>query len=1109
MSELHEAVAAHLQRRLVESATGRSEDLIVDNRPRNVLFAGCLISRPDAKTDDLESAEDFYARLAPSAMQLNFLVPVTRELKVSLQPRCHVYYRVMPPFSAQQRRSGTREEGDTTPDKLVRAFRKTAPAFSPSPVVLETNAGIKRIPFGSVVSDAVAAAVAADPDALRPRDNWMVPATALRDAEALRTWCGAESKQPKPPVFEVDVEVQLKDWSAQCSQVIVTLVNRSSENSTFEKDDYWELTLFDASITATLDDGSRILPYSFAALPNSYRFDRDQWGTGVNCVAMVDSSRSKATTEAIATHLQPRLEHRRIEGLDLSFKKLIDDPLPALRGVADAMAEYRSTRWATEKAKLDRYPADHLFRVEFDRDLAEFDRDAKEFQAGIDLLRDPRFDSLRQAFCLTNEAFAEVGRAHEWRLFQLVFVVRNLAALAAREWPSVAATDDVEILWFPTGGGKTEAFLGLLTTALFFDRLRGRAAGVTGVIRLPLRLLSHQQFQRVVRTVAAAEQVRRRRNLAGRAFSVGYWIGQGGSPNIVDKATAKEWESNPASCQKWRKISRCPFCGSNVSLRFNRALWSLAHHCESGQCGNKGDLPLYVVDDELYRFLPSVVVGTVDKLAAFGFQRRFGNLIGWPIGLCPKHGYSPLQTCLVPDCKEEAKEVSLKDPVPSMLVQDELHLLKEDLGAFDGHYETAVLGAQAEVPGGRPWKVIAATATIEAFDWQVEHLYCKRARRFPSPGPTWQDTFYSHTTSATNRLFVGILPFNRSHINSMISALWIYHREIRALRKKLTEQRGTVRELLGGAWSDDDIAQALRDYEVSLTYVLTRKAGDQMAESLATQVAGYMRDEGEEHVQIRSLTGQTSTIEVEQILDEIELGGRRQDVSNAPVDAVVATSMISHGVDVDRFNFIAFFGMPRLTAEYIQASSRVGRRFPGLALVMFSPARERDRSHFHLFGKYHQYLERLVEPPAINRWAKFAIKHTLPGILIGSIINVASRQLRRKLHLERDLYAALHNQQVLTIDTLVERVVRYYAPDRDRVGELTAYVKHDVELFVNGLRRNAARNIWEAHDFRPMLSLRDVEEPVPFLASRYSADAFALWMRRRRSTVPSGETAIE
>jgi len=966
---------------------------------------------------------------------------------------------------------------------------------------LNANQTTRKADLGGFINTVLAEAVSCDGDALRPRDSYAVPPTSLSSAAAIREWCNGVATPPQPPRFTVDVEAELRDWTdGKHRQVTVTLINRSVLQDAYEKSDYWELTVFDAGLEVEIaTQGVAIEPYGFSALPNSYRFDRRQWGIGVNCVSQIRSDWKQISAESVATYTQPRLDHRTLKGVDLTFESLGTNPLPSLEGICEQMLEYRRTAWGRIEEGLATYNEGHVFRTEFERDRSEFDRELGELEIGIGLLRNPKYEWLLHAFCLANETFRQAAKSKEWRLFQLVFIVRNLAALASREWPEVPSSDDAEVLWFPTGGGKTEAFLGLVTTALFFDRLRGRSTGVTGMIRLPLRLLSHQQFQRVVQILAAAEVVRKKRGVSGRPFSVGYWIGQKGSPNTVDTATADEWEADPASCQKWRKINKCPFCGGEIKLRFNRALWSLAHHCSSGTCGNKGDLPLYIVDDELYRFLPSVIVGTVDKLAAFGMQQRFANLLGWPLSLCPKHGYSARMDCLVPKCTEKTKEVELKDPVPSLLIQDELHLLKEDLGAFDGHYETAVMGAQSEVPGGKPWKVIAATATIEQYDWQVYHLYCKAARRFPSPGPTWNDTFYSLTTSQTNRLFLGILPFNRSHINSMISALWIYHREIRALRKLFQERPSAVTEMLGlpVATPDSAIAQLIRDYELSLTYVLTRKAGDQMAESLATQVAGYMRDENEPPLGISSLTGQTSTLEVEHILEEIEQGGRRTALSNSPVDAVVATSMISHGVDIDRFNFIAFFGMPRLTAEYIQASSRVGRRFPGLALIVFSPARERDRSHFHLFDKYHQYLERLVEPPAINRWAKFAVRHTLPGVFIGSVINVVARQLGKKLYLEREFYAALNTTRTIKLDDLIERAIRYYAAE-DEHGELRDEIRQRIELFVNGLRKNAMRNLWDQTDFKPMMSLRDVEEPIGFMASKYSAKAFEVWMKRRR-----------
>ena len=1106
---IHERIATHLQARLTDRATGRSESLIVDNRPRDVLFAGCLLPRPDAAEDNLESAEDFYARLAPSAIQLRFLVRGAAEARIEIRPSFHIYYRVMPPFEAQARRTRSSPDGTPLDEQLVKSYRQLVP---------ELAVAVEDLRFGShpVVSLAnsanrsVAATVSADPESLGPMDSWRVPSASLLNADALKAWCFASERPAQPPEFQVDLHTEVSAWGdLPVRQVTVSLVNRSHPNEVFEKSDYWEQAIFNAEISVKVVEGdAALVPYVFTALPNSYRFNRDQWGIGVNCVAEVSQDRMSVRSSTVPSYRQKVLEHRHLRSSDLGFADLRRDPIPVLEAVLREMLEYKAVAWERTRSELKSRTDFELLREEFERDAGDFEREISEFRDGIRLLAEPRHGTLLRAFQLMNESFRRWDRSPGWRLFQLVFVVRNLTSLAARQWDDISGSDDVEVLWFPTGGGKTEAFLGLLVVALFFDRLRGRQEGVTGVIRLPLRLLSLQQFQRVVRIIAVADQVRSA-TVGGEPFSVGYWIGQGGSPNKVEPSDARAWEADPTLCQQYRKIRRCPYCRKEVVLRFDRARWSLIHHCTGNVCGHGGDLPIYIVDDEIYRFLPSVVVGTVDKLAALGFQQRFSNLLGWPGTRCPTHGFSPRGECLVPGCRQATVPASLRDPVPSLHIQDELHLLKEDLGAFDGHYETAVMGIQEMIPGGRPWKTVAATATIEQYDWHVWNLYCKRARRFPCPGPSWTETFYAVTEERPNRIFIGFLPFNRSHINSMISVLWGYHSELIRLRQRLPSAPREVFDALDlpADTSADEVELALRDYEVSLTYVLTRKAGDQMAESLATQVASYLRDEGHEPLETRSLTGQSTGQEIEAILAEIDQSARRPAGAPALVDAVIATSMISHGVDIDRFNLISFFGMPRMTAEYIQASSRVGRKFPGIVVTVFSPARERDRSHFHQFLKYHEYLERLVEPAAINRWARFAVKHTLPGLVIGYLLNILGRQTSRKLYMEDQLYAALHVDRTFTESDIIEAVQKLYRADLQESGVLAKDAERGIVRFLNGLRRKARRTLWQQPDFRPMRSLRDVEEPVFFTPSNYSKEAFRVWAAGRN--IARGEIGSE
>src|SRR5690349_18629336 len=207
---MHEAIANHLYKCLAGRATGRSEGLILDNRPRNVLFAGCLMPRPDAAEDNLESAEDFYARLAPSAMQLRFLVRGEPGARLEIRPHFHVYYRIIPPFEAQDRRTPKGPDGKPMEESLVKAYRKCVPSFLP---VIENLAVGERpvVALGSAVNEAVASAVGADRDALRPRESWKVPSNGLASAESLRHFCMTTPDEPRPPTFKVDLHVDVQE----------------------------------------------------------------------------------------------------------------------------------------------------------------------------------------------------------------------------------------------------------------------------------------------------------------------------------------------------------------------------------------------------------------------------------------------------------------------------------------------------------------------------------------------------------------------------------------------------------------------------------------------------------------------------------------------------------------------------------------------------------------------------------------------------------------------------------------------------------------------------------------------------------------------------------
>ena len=434
------------------------------------------------------------------------------------------------------------------------------------------------------------------------------------------------------------------------------------------------------------------------------------------------------------------------DSLAVKFEDLISNPVDKLRNIHRKMLDelklweddYESRSDLTENGKR-----------QFGHEISSFKLEIKRFKTGIELIEN--YYMVRTAFQFMNRAFKQSAKGYDsWRLFQIVFVVSLILDIVANEPDLIlddelkekAKTNDTDILYFPTGGGKTEAFLGILVFNLFFDRLRGKECGVTAFLKYPLRLLSVQQVQRVSNILAIAECIRIDEDLGGEAFSLGYFVGEGNTPNKINrdlKKTLNEMSSDEID-EKYRLLDVCPFCGAKtVHVIFDEEENSLRHICSNENCPSKGILPLFMVDDDIYRFIPSVIISTVDKMTAIGLNMRFHNLLCGATYKCPKHGYTARSKCLAEGCSctpADFSRVHMKDPAPTLLIQDELHLIKESLGAYDSHYETLIEYFIHHLSGcNRGIKVIGATATISAYAEQARHLYWKNAIRFPSASP--------------------------------------------------------------------------------------------------------------------------------------------------------------------------------------------------------------------------------------------------------------------------------------------------------------------------------------------------------------------------------------
>jgi hypothetical protein len=1105
----------YLASRIREFGTGSGADgeIIYPDRPRDRLFIGRLAPSGLPDDDLLENAEDFYSRLDPPSVQMCFLLKYAPETKLTIRPSFHLYGRIFPDFNKQNAFSRPKFNAGQRESELIPVFRRVKPKITE--IVLKV--GDLSEPYLQVPVEWDRKAVEKMPRLYRGLEKHKFGKEHLSTSEAFEQFLESIAGTPAMPDIRLFIMASATEWEKDICEISLIMVNRSLDSDPLGKDRIFDEVIFNAGFEVEVINGS-IEPYVFPALPKSYRFDRNMYGMGVNCTVSAYASDGNdfryLRTQSVPTYEQHRFDHRELSGVSTSFTDMEGDRArKQLDSIAHEMRLFDEVEWGRKEQELAAtLPEGKQEYHEFLADREAFRKEIETFEKGIRCL------DLRQAakaFSLMNSTFRLLGegRQDRWRLFQIVFIVSMLPTIVGREYPDYADQEEWEItdvIWFPTGGGKTEAYLGLTVFGLFFDRIRGRDCGVTALYRFPLRLLSLQQFQRIVRAVAAANRIRKEYNIPGDPFTVGHWIGSQGSPNEVSADEAKVLEEDaetPAEggvsvlTKKYRKIGECPNpgCGSRgIFLRFDRSLWSLQHVCP--KCGV---LPIYIVDHELYRHLPSIVVGTVDKLAVFGLQRRFVNLLGWTGGYCPEHGFASEKECLVVGCKRKNLQTrTIKDPVPALHIQDELHLLKEDLGAFDSHYETSIIGIQREVPGFRkPWKTIAATATIEDFERHIEHLYLRRGRRFPTPGPSYENTFFARTDQENlSRLFIGINPSGLTHINAMVALLWYFHREISTLRKLQPEEflktTGTK-----GLLQPKEMSDFLDQYEISLTYVLTKKAGDQMAESLDAQVGGYLKEQNLPDLVSVVLTGGTTSDKITEIMDRIEELDLKEPEYWKHIRSVVATSMISHGVDVERFNFIPFFGMPRMVSEYIQASSRVGRNLPGIVLVCFAPARERDRSHYHFFGKFHEYLERLVEPAAINRWSKFSIQKTINGIIIGHVINSTARRLGEKLTTEKKIRLKVPRE--LNIAGLTQKICSYYGADAQASGEFAEYIADRAAHFINGLRANANTYIGRRRGWKPMRSLRDTDQEVIFYPSRNSSILFELLLRDR---IRPGET---
>ena len=719
----------------------------------------------------------------------------------------------------------------------------------------------------------------------------------------------------------------------------------------------------------------------------------------------------RPVTKATTTWL-PRAEVRRVITREEPGVITSMEALGQLAGAEEVRAALGAlveayTRWIVAQRQIDPgTPARRETRDELMRRAIECkDRIA----AGVELLASDA--EVREAFVLTNRAMAAAAlqrsperydeeRRPAWRLFQLAFVVMNLAGVAQDEHED---RETVELIFFPTGGGKTEAYLGLIGFTLLLRRLRGgqrpdKGLGVAVLLRYTLRLLTLDQLGRAATLICALELLRKGQpeRLGEVRFAVGLWVGRSATANTMAEVAKKITEYKNASSKSAVSpfpLTSCPWCGKplgrdSLTLGPQRTkptevvVGCLDFKCAFSRGKDREGLPMLFVDEQIYRELPSFIVATVDKFAMMPWRGEVGMLFGRATAREGRAFFGPMDK--VPRAAERLPEGLWP---PELIVQDELHLISGPLGTMVGLYETAIETLCSRVDGeGRTIgpKVVASTATVRRAQHQVKALFGRsRTALFPPPGIDDSETFFATIDhQSPGRLYVGLAAPGRA----MKAILLRAYVDVLSAAGRVYLPEGAPEQTADGYMTLAGYFNSLRELGGMRRLVEdeVRQRASEWARRRPVNVGPKAKNPWFENRTISMEPVELTSRENTGKISETKARLGKPFVEKDHVDVLLASNMISVGVDIDRLGLMIVAGQPKTTSEYIQASSRVGRdtRWPGLVLTCFNLHKPRDRSHYERFVTYHQSFYRWVEAQSLTPFSGPALERGLAGTLL-------------------------------------------------------------------------------------------------------------------------------
>lgn len=772
------------------------------------------------------------------------------------------------------------------------------------------------------------------------------------------------------------------------------------------------------------------------AVDEFYFAQRPILGRGRGCAATWRANKNGRAVEITSSFI-PEYEFpgvsAALEGFDpfyfsmrtLSFTKKKDEIIARLNVLADS---YDS--WIQEKLVHDSKMDDAKFKNEIGNSIIEKCEEALgRIRAGIQLLVDD--DVAFDAFCFMNRAmilqrnimnfskkhgagiecsftdFVDPRKPENnfgWRPFQIAFILMNLMAIVDPEHDD---REVVDLLYFPTGGGKTEAYLGLMAFVIANRRLRSkeddeynRDGGVTAILRYTLRLLTTQQRDRITKMILAAEMIRMKEypKYGKEPISIGFWVGGGVTPNTFEEL--KEDPEDPAKTRAarskknsiFKQLLTCPFCGKPLTeenFYIDIPTKSVSVYCSDKMCmyykykpSNKMKIPVYLVDEEIYAKCPTIILSTVDKFARLPWDVNTNALFGRVDRVCSRDGYVAIGADHSRHNRTEELPTSTLSPIkpflpPELIIQDELHLITGPLGTIYGAYETVIedlcsysLGTKKIKP-----KYVVSTATIKNASEQTKCLYGRNVTaQFPPNGFEIGDSFFIREVPVDQdpfRKYVGVCAPGQSVKTALLRTYSIILQSAYTLAQEeeckefidpyytLVGYYNSIREL-GGAVRllQDDIPDRIQR--------IKKKYGMGKQRFLNHKV---------------EITSRMSSYDIPKKLSQLETPYTSKDC----LDTAIATNMIAVGMDVDRLGLMVVTGQPKQNSEYIQATSRIGRSYPGLVVTLYNPYRPRDLSHYENFTGYHSQLYRFVEGTTATPFSARARDRVLHALVISAI----------------------------------------------------------------------------------------------------------------------------